>query len=180
MGVHSIQIVRLNTCLDASVVIAHVSIASRFDLEGGSALMGSEPQWRNHLSLRLGCTGRFRELILEHQSLLTIAPGTHVFLEGSKPEAAYLLLQGTLEILAALRHQAEKLDQIEPGMICDIAACILNIPHNYTARAASDCDLVRLPIAIWQEVMKEPSVALHAANQLSDDLKQMLRQIASR
>lgn len=143
-------------------------------------MIGSEPQWRDRLFLRLGCTGQFRELILQHQSLLTIAPGAHVFLEGSQPEAAYLLLQGTLEILAGPRHREEKFGHIEPGTLCDVAACILSTPHNYTAHAASDCDLVRLPIAIWQEVMKEPSVSFHAANQLADDLKHMMRKIASR
>jgi CRP-like cAMP-binding protein len=141
---------------------------------------GNEPERQDYLPLRLGCTGGFRELILEHQILLTVAPWTCLFAEGSRPQAAYLLLQGTLEILVNVRHREEKLGQIQPGALCDIAACILNTPHNYTARAASNCDLVRLPITIWREVMKEPSVSLNAASQIGDDLKRITRQIASR
>lgn len=139
------------------------------------------PQWQESLSTALDCSGKAAELVQQSQRLVTVAPGTDIFVQASAPKAIYLLLTGTAHMIGRLGQREAQMGTIVPGMLCDPAACILNAPHNYTARSVTSCDLATLPIAIWQKLIEEfPSVSMKAAAQISSDLRGVVKQIASR
>lgn len=137
--------------------------------------------WRDSLPAALGCTGRSAELIHEHQYLLTLDSGTDIFAQDSQPEAICLLLRGNISIVGSIGLQEAVLGEITSGMLCDIGACVLGSPHNYTARSLTPCDLAMLPIDVWQRLVETfPSVLIPVVDQLSADLGGILRHIASR
>lgn len=139
------------------------------------------PLWQERLSTALDCSGKAAELVQQSQRLVTVAPGTDIFVQASVPKAIYLLLTGTAHMIGRLGQREAQMGTIVPGMLCDPAACILNAPHNYTARSVTSCDLATLPIAIWQKLIEEfPSVSMKAAAQISSDLRGVVKQIASR
>ncbi len=137
--------------------------------------------WQDRLPFALGCTVESAELIHEHQRLLIVPAGTDVFAQASQPTAVYLLLDGAVHIIGSQGRREAQLGEVAPGALCDIAACILGAPHDYTARSATECRFVVLPIEIWQKLMKEyPSVSAKALGQLCADVNGVLRQIGSR
>ena len=137
--------------------------------------------WRNRLPEILDCRGRSAELIQESQRLMIVMPGTDVFTQASKPKAVYLLLEGELDMVGSRGKREAGLGRITPGTLCDIAACMLGAPHNFTARATMPCELVALPIDIWRRLEEEfPSVSINVTRQLCNDLKYITRQITSR
>jgi CRP-like cAMP-binding protein len=136
--------------------------------------------WRDRLPDALGCTGRSAELIHEHQTLLRVSPGTDIFAQGSQPEAIYLLLKGKISVVGSIGYQEAVLGEIKSGMLCDIGACVLGSPHNYTARPVAPCDLVVLPIEVWQRLVEAfPSSLMKVIDQLSSDLRDIWKRIAS-
>ncbi len=137
--------------------------------------------WQERLPFALGCTGESAELIHEHQRLLIVPAGADAFAQASQPTAIYLLLEGTVHIIGSQGRREAHLGEITPGALCDIAACILSAPHDYTARSITECRFVVLPIEIWQRLMKEyPAVSAKVLGQLCTDVNGVLRQIGSR
>jgi CRP-like cAMP-binding protein len=135
-------------------------------------------RWQDCLPATLGCAGKPVNIIHEHQQLRSLASDTVLFEQNAQPSAVYLVLKGKIESIAHQEGRQAKLSEIFPGMLCDIAACILGTPHNYTARTASTCDLVELPISVWRRLNDEfPYLSLKAADQLNRDLKNMMKQI---
>lgn len=144
-------------------------------LETGTPPTGD---WRERLPAALGCTGRSAELIREHQRFSTVEPGQDIFPQNSQPEAIYLLLEGNMSIVGGIGPQETALGELRSGMLCDIGACVLGSPHNYTARAVTHCDLVVLPIEIWQRLVEAfPSILMKVIDQLSSDLRNIWRKI---
>jgi CRP-like cAMP-binding protein len=138
-------------------------------------------QWQDRLPGALGCSGRSVELVQGAQRLLTVAPGTELFAQNSDPKAIYLLLDGAVDVVGCRGQREARLGQITSGMLFDIAACILGAPHNFTARSVSTCALVFLPIDVWRRLIEEfPSASIKAASQLCTNLRDIVRQIASR
>ncbi len=157
--------------------------------DGGDRYLTSLPSehkaqpasWQESLSAALDCSGKAAEVVQQSQRLVTVTPGTDIFVQASAPKAIYLLLTGTAHMIGSLGQREARMGTIIPGMLCDPAACILNAPHNYTARSVTSCDLATLPIAIWQKLIEEfPSVSMKAASQISSDLRGVVKQIASR
>ncbi len=137
-------------------------------------------QWQDRLPFVLDCTGKSAELIHEHQRHLIVPVRTNIFAQASQPTALHLLLEGTVNIIGSQGRREAQLGEITPGMLCDIAACILAAPHNYTARSATECEFSVLPIEIWQSLMKEdPSVSAKVLSQLCTDVNGVYRQIGS-
>ncbi len=138
-------------------------------------------RWQDRLPATLGCSGRSAELIQRFQHLLSVVePGTEVFTQSVQPTAIYLLIDGMMEMVACRGCREARIGKITSGMMCDIAACILDTPHTFSARSMIPCELVVLPMKIWQRLMEEsPTAAIRAAGQLCTDMSDLLKNISS-
>ena len=80
--------------------------------------------------------------LTERQTLQHRPAGTILFNEGDQPRGIYLIHSGTIELLLHDRNgEWKRMRSAAPGEILALESVVSKRPHEYTARAATSCDL---------------------------------------
>jgi len=80
--------------------------------------------------------------LTERETLQHRPAGTILFNEGDQPRGIYLIHSGTIELLLRNRNgEWKRMRSAAPGEILALESVVSRRPHEYTARAASPCDL---------------------------------------
>ncbi|MCB9640239.1 MAG: cyclic nucleotide-binding domain-containing protein [Myxococcales bacterium] len=96
-----------------------------------------------------------------------------LFSQGDTSDAMYLLVSGSLQVLANKRDQRETKTRYVPGELLGEVAFFTGSPYAFTVRATRDCELLRLPRQTCERLLQRLPQAL---GRLSRQLAQRLEQ----
>ena len=80
----------------------------------------------------------------------TLKAGEFLFIAGEPADAAYFVLSGELTLAI---DDAER--QVEPGALVGETALMAEVPRRASAKATDDCELLRIPGAVFRRVLSE-------------------------
>jgi CRP-like cAMP-binding protein len=101
------------------------------------------------------------------------APGETVFRQGDGADAAYVILEGAVEIVIATMAGPLRINTVDRnGVFGEIGLCG-DLPRSATAVAMSPLELLRIPRDVFQKV-------IHASPRASNCLTEILAQRLSR
>jgi CRP-like cAMP-binding protein len=80
----------------------------------------------------------------------TLRAGESLFKTGDPADSAYFLLSG--ELTLAVDHTER---QVEPGALVGETALMADVLRRATAKATKDCEVLRIPGAVFRRVLSE-------------------------
>jgi CRP/FNR family cyclic AMP-dependent transcriptional regulator len=92
------------------------------------------------LSILANCSRRERARLAQFVEQLTLAAGTTIAVEGTRPHAVYIIRSGHV----TLSHQGRLLGEIGPGDVFGEISAITGQPVAVTAVAGTDVDVVEI------------------------------------
>lgn len=109
--------------------------------------------------------------ILRDEPRHHVPAGQLIFLEGEIGTEMYILLEGRVEITV----EGRPLDSLSSGSIFGEMALVENHPRSATATAATDCVLLTLDCARFQELVRQsPEFAVHVMATTSRRLRRLV------
>ena len=80
----------------------------------------------------------------------TLKAGESLFIAGEPADAAYFVLSGELSLAV---DDAER--RVEPGALVGETALMADVLRRASAKATEDCELLRIPGAVFRRVLSE-------------------------
>jgi CRP-like cAMP-binding protein len=99
-------------------------------------------------------------------------PGTILFDEGEQPRGIYIVHSGAIELLFRTRNgELKRVCSGAVGEILGLGSVVSCRPHEYTARAATTCDMGFIDKELFLQVLdKSPAIWFSVLRLLSQDL----------
>jgi CRP-like cAMP-binding protein len=98
----------------------------------------------------------------------TVKAGDFIFREGDLTSDLYILEDGRVELMRQEAGAPHVVATLGPGELFGELALLEDQPRDLTARAATDCTLLKIDYATLIDVIREnPQVALHSLRRLS-------------
>jgi sulfate permease, SulP family len=111
-----------------------------------------------------------------HWLTTTLPAGQALFTEGAEPCGLYVLRQGQLSAWHHTGHSNERLMRFCPGSMVGEMALIDRKPRSATVRADTDCTLLFLPIAQFDQLQEyQPELSQILQNNLARELALRIR-----
>ncbi len=111
-----------------------------------------------------------------HWLTKTLPAGQALFTEGAEPCGLYVLRQGQLSAWHHTGHSNERLMRFCPGSMVGEMALIDRKPRSATVRADTDCTLLFLPIAQFDQLQEyQPELSQILQNNLARELALRIR-----
>ncbi|MBV8882656.1 MAG: cyclic nucleotide-binding domain-containing protein, partial [Chroococcidiopsidaceae cyanobacterium CP_BM_RX_35] len=99
--------------------------------------------------------------------------------EGTPPEALYILIQGQLESETTSQTGSVTLSSFLPGAVIHLQELLLEQPAQQTVRTLSECHLWAVTATQFQQLLDQyPEIAQTLSRQLSQELAQVASQLA--
>ena len=95
------------------------------------------------------------ELILSQSEVCQIPAGDYLYRQGDQGDCLYVLEKGRVDILKELEDIAAKLCTIEEGGCFGELALIACTPRSAAARAATECQVIRIHQSALHNLYKE-------------------------
>lgn len=110
-----------------------------------------------------------RELLSTCSDRLQLASRNILFSEGEAADVIYLLVEGRIELLVSGRA----VESLGPGaFLGELALIEPDQPRPYSARALTDCELVRIDEARFEQlVAKQPHFAVELMRIMAERLR---------
>jgi hypothetical protein len=103
----------------------------------------------------------------------SVAAGSQVFAEGDTGSEMYIIQSGEIEILKEGDGQEHRLAVLEEGDFFGEMAILENMPRTASARAITDCHLVRIDRSTFDQLVRnDPEIAIRMLRKLSFRLRQ--------
>ncbi|SKA27891.1 cyclic nucleotide-binding domain-containing protein [Consotaella salsifontis] len=113
----------------------------------------------------------------EHRRL---RPGETLFREEARSDAAFVIALGEVSLYRRRGGNLVHVGRFGPGTLLGELALITENRRPATAITESDCDLIRIPRALFLRMLQEyPEIALRLHDQIKDDLLDMTRRLAA-
>ena len=108
---------------------------------------------------------------------LTYNRGQDLFLQGDPGDAAYVILEGAVDIILGEGEDELVVNHLERNELVGDMALLSTKPRSATVRAATDVVVLELKKELFLELLEgSPHVAAHIARVMSDRLYNMTTQ----
>jgi CRP-like cAMP-binding protein len=102
-----------------------------------------------------------------------VPAGERVFEEGETGAEMFIIQSGEVEILKTGDNQEHRLALLEEGDFFGEMAILENMPRTASARAVTDCQLVRIDRSTFDQLVRnDPEIAIRMLRKLSHRLRQ--------
>ncbi len=109
----------------------------------------------------------------ENEFACTYLAGESVFEEGQDGNEMFIIQVGQIEILMAADGEQHRLALLEEGDFFGEMAILEDVPRTATAKAVTDCALVRIDRGTFDQLLKhDPEIAIRMLRKLSYRLRQ--------
>lgn len=104
----------------------------------------------------------------------TVPANQHLVLEGTPPEALYILKQGRLESYRTEQGRSVQDSSLLPGAVINLQELLLAQPAQKTVMTLSECHLAVIPADQFQQLVAQyPEIAQTFSRQLAEELAQV-------
>ncbi|MGI9371433.1 MAG: Crp/Fnr family transcriptional regulator [Hyphomicrobiales bacterium] len=104
-----------------------------------------------------------------------IASGRYVFKEGGKGAAAYLIIEGRVEILTGEKGSRKKITEADEGDFLGETAMVAGVPYSVSAKAETKTTVLEISRKIFFDVAQEfPGFAGHVMKAMNERLEENL------
>lgn len=111
----------------------------------------------------------------EHRRLRA---GEILFREGARADAGFVVALGTLGLVAGRPGHEKDVARAGPGMLLGEIALLTDTRRPATAKAETDCDVIRITRTLFRRMLEEyPEIAFALHQKLADDLGRMTQEI---
>lgn len=110
--------------------------------------------------------------IAEESEVVDVPDATVVIEEGDAADSMYVVLDGYLEVTKLNEGRQVVLNQVGPGEVVGEMGLLEDAPRGATVTATSESRLLRVPVAVFRELVEDPQFLL-------DLLKTVIRRLRS-
>lgn len=96
--------------------------------------------------------------VCEHSSQIDVAPDSVIIEEGSDSEEMYIVVEGELLVTKHAGDKEVELARIRPGEVVGEIALLDQAPRTATVKTAQQSHLIQVPVAAFEELLKDPTV----------------------
>ena len=107
--------------------------------------------------------------VCERSGQIDVAPETVIIEEGTESEEMYVVVEGELVVTKHAGDKEVELARIHPGEVVGEIALLDQAPRTATVKALQDSHLIEIPVAAFEELLKDPNV-----------IRRMFRTVTSR
>lgn len=107
--------------------------------------------------------------VCEGSEQLELDPGSMIIEEGSESEEMYIVVEGELSVTKASNAKKVELARLGPGEVVGEMALLDNAPRTATVTTKQKSLLIKVPVAAFEDLIKEPRV-----------MRRMFRTVTSR
>lgn len=107
--------------------------------------------------------------VCERSVQIDVVPDTVIIEEGTDSEEMYVVVEGELVVTKHAGDREVELARIHPGEVVGEIALLDQAPRTATVKALQDSHLIEIPVAAFEELLKDPKV-----------IRRMFRTVTSR
>jgi putative ABC transport system ATP-binding protein len=162
-----------------AISAAGAAPTSEQSLEDGGTILSSEISALAQIPLFSGMEPSQLKLLAFTSERLTYKKGEELFHQGDTGTAAYVILEGTVDIIIGEGDDELVLNHLEKNELVGDMALLSTNPRSATVRAETNVTVLELKKELFLELLESsPQVAAHIARIMSDRLYNMIQDAA--